>query len=412
MTMRTFAAAIVLATTALSSPTLAKDQSWYIGLEAGPNLVQNELFDIRNSAQTIVVEDGLRARHKIGYDVGGNIGYDFGKFRAEFEVAYKANKIDNFLAEKAIPAVPFGVPTLPATTVTPSVPPIGAFNAASGDARVLSFMANGLYDVGGQGTDFGGYIGAGLGIARVQHSNYALVSGGANLIDDSDTGVAWQVLAGIYKPVSDHIDLGLRYRFFNVNSVDTFTTNGLATQTRYRSHSLMFTLAYNFFVPEPPCDCAPPPPPPPPPLPPCPPAAVTPGPFLVFFAELARDDHSRRSPFPFRSSRPLAVMQIFGFSLNMLSLLGMVLAIGLVVDDAIVVVENVERQLEAGLPPLEAARKAMSEVTGPIIATTAVLMAVFIPVAFIPGVAGRLYNQFASDGRDFCRDFGLQFAHA
>src|SRR5271167_4579095 len=91
----------------------------------------------------------------------------------------------------------------------------------------------------------------------------------------------------------------------------------------------------------------------------------------------------------------LAVMEIFGFSLNMLSLLGMVLAIGLVVDDAIVVVENVERQLEAGLPPLEAARKAMSEVTGPIIATTAVLMAVFIPVAFIPGVAGRLYNQFA-----------------
>ncbi|AMN40197.1 efflux RND transporter permease subunit [Rhodoplanes sp. Z2-YC6860] len=91
----------------------------------------------------------------------------------------------------------------------------------------------------------------------------------------------------------------------------------------------------------------------------------------------------------------LIVMRLLGFSLNMLSLLGMVLAIGLVVDDAIVVVENVERQLEAGLRPLEAARKAMSEVTGPIIATTAVLMAVFIPVAFIPGVAGRLYNQFA-----------------
>ncbi len=91
----------------------------------------------------------------------------------------------------------------------------------------------------------------------------------------------------------------------------------------------------------------------------------------------------------------LAIMYVCGFSLNMLSLLGMVLAIGLVVDDAIVVVENVERQLEAGLPPLAAAQKAMSEVTGPIIATTAVLMAVFVPVAFIPGVAGRLYNQFA-----------------
>jgi hydrophobe/amphiphile efflux-1 (HAE1) family protein len=91
----------------------------------------------------------------------------------------------------------------------------------------------------------------------------------------------------------------------------------------------------------------------------------------------------------------LIVMKMVGFSLNMLSLLGMVLAIGLVVDDAIVVVENVERQLEAGLRPLAATRAAMKEVTGPIIATTAVLMAVFVPVAFIPGVTGSLYNQFA-----------------
>ena len=91
----------------------------------------------------------------------------------------------------------------------------------------------------------------------------------------------------------------------------------------------------------------------------------------------------------------LVIMEALGFSLNMLSLLGMVLAIGLVVDDAIVVVENVERQLENGLKPMDAALKAMSEVTGPIIATTGVLMAVFIPVAFIPGVSGRLYNQFA-----------------
>jgi hydrophobe/amphiphile efflux-1 (HAE1) family protein len=91
----------------------------------------------------------------------------------------------------------------------------------------------------------------------------------------------------------------------------------------------------------------------------------------------------------------LVVMLALGFSLNMVSMLGMVLAIGLVVDDAIVVVENVERQLEKGLPPLEAAKTAMREVTGPIIATTAVLMAVFVPVAFLPGVTGRLYNQFA-----------------
>jgi hydrophobe/amphiphile efflux-1 (HAE1) family protein len=91
----------------------------------------------------------------------------------------------------------------------------------------------------------------------------------------------------------------------------------------------------------------------------------------------------------------LAVMMALGFSLNTVSMLGLVLAIGLVVDDAIVVVENVERQLENGLAPLEAAKAAMREVTGPIIATTAVLAAVFVPVAFLPGVTGRLYNQFA-----------------
>jgi HAE1 family hydrophobic/amphiphilic exporter-1 len=91
----------------------------------------------------------------------------------------------------------------------------------------------------------------------------------------------------------------------------------------------------------------------------------------------------------------LAVMLAAGFSLNMVSMLGMVLGIGLVVDDAIVVVENVERQLERGLSPVDAAVTAMKEVTGPIIATTAVLMAVFVPVAFLPGVTGRLYNQFA-----------------
>src|SRR6266568_3375443 len=91
----------------------------------------------------------------------------------------------------------------------------------------------------------------------------------------------------------------------------------------------------------------------------------------------------------------LAVMMALGFSLNTVSMLGLVLAIGLVVDDAIVVVENVERQLENGLAPLAAAKAAMREVTGPIIATTAVLAAVFVPVAFLPGVTGRLYNQFA-----------------
>jgi multidrug efflux pump len=90
-----------------------------------------------------------------------------------------------------------------------------------------------------------------------------------------------------------------------------------------------------------------------------------------------------------------AVMELFGFSLNALSLFGMVLAIGIVVDDSIVVVENVERNIERGLSPLDATRQAMREVTGPIVATALVLCAVFVPTAFISGLSGQFYKQFA-----------------
>jgi multidrug efflux pump len=89
-------------------------------------------------------------------------------------------------------------------------------------------------------------------------------------------------------------------------------------------------------------------------------------------------------------------MTLFGFSINMLTLFGMVLAIGIVVDDAIVVIENVERNMvEHHLPPREAAKKAMEEVTGPVVAIVLVLCAVFIPVAFLGGITGQLYKQFA-----------------
>lgn len=90
-----------------------------------------------------------------------------------------------------------------------------------------------------------------------------------------------------------------------------------------------------------------------------------------------------------------AVLHLLGFSINTLTLFGLVLAIGIVVDDAIVVVENVERNIEQGLQPLAAAHQAMREVSGPIIAITLVLCAVFVPMAFLDGVTGQFYKQFA-----------------
>ena len=91
----------------------------------------------------------------------------------------------------------------------------------------------------------------------------------------------------------------------------------------------------------------------------------------------------------------LGPMFVLGFSLNTLSLLGLVLAVGLVVDDAIIVVENTERLISEGQEPMSAARQAINELAEPVIATTLVLAALFVPVAFIPGLTGQLYNQFA-----------------
>src|SRR5690606_37887842 len=90
-----------------------------------------------------------------------------------------------------------------------------------------------------------------------------------------------------------------------------------------------------------------------------------------------------------------AVMKLFGFSLNNLSLFGLVLAIGIVVDDAIVVVENVERKIHDGLTPTEAAHATMDEVGGALISIALVLLAVFIPTAFLDGISGEFYRQFA-----------------
>ncbi len=90
-----------------------------------------------------------------------------------------------------------------------------------------------------------------------------------------------------------------------------------------------------------------------------------------------------------------AIMYALGFSINALSLFGLVLAIGIVVDDAIVVVENVERNIALGKTPIEATKQAMREVTGPIVATALVLSAVFIPTAFVSGLTGQFYKQFA-----------------
>ncbi len=258
--MRKLAVALALCSTALAGPALAKDNSFYVGLEGGGIISQAESFDLTATNGTVTTAP-LRANYKVGYDVDGILGYDFGMFRSEFEVGYKNNNVDYFQVNGGTPPIilPTGLAGVPAT---------GNYYHPSGNQSILSFMANGLVDFGGKGRAIGGYLGGGVGVARVKQETFAFVHPGPTFVDDSDTHFAWQLLAGVYKPISSHVDVSLKYRFFNVDRVDTVGFSGVDFRTHVRSHSLLVGLTYNFG------NDAPPPPPPPVVAPPPPEAAA------------------------------------------------------------------------------------------------------------------------------------------
>lgn len=278
--MRKLAIGLALASTALASPALARDDQWYVGVDGGAMIVEDLHIDVGTTT------NGIKIDHEYGYDFGGVVGYDFGPFRLEAEASYREADPDVLTSTVRVPAQ---------TSVAAGGYGLGSYDYVAGDVNALSFMVNGLLDFG---PDDGlqGFVGGGVGVARVDlHSSINRV--GPGIVDDSDTGFAWQALAGVRTPISDHWDMGLKYRFFNVNNVDLFDTGGRALSTRFRSHSLMGSLIYNFGgapvvetvveTPPPPPYVAPPtppvtytpPPPPPPPTVVCNPA----NPYIVYF---------------------------------------------------------------------------------------------------------------------------------
>jgi OmpA-OmpF porin, OOP family len=271
--MRKLAIGLALASTALASPSMARDGAWYVGVDGGAMLVED--LDLEIGAAPI---DGT-ANTDTGYDFGAVVGYDFGGFRLEAETSYRATDLRSFAS--AVPAIPSGAG---AALSTAGLKPTG------GDANALSFMLNGMLDFGDD-DGLQGFVGAGAGVARVDVSQ---TFAAPSWLDDSDTGFAWQAIAGIRAPLSDSWDVGLKYRFFNAANVDLVDRLGRDVSTRFRSHSIMGSLVYNFGGAEPvevapPPVVAPPPPPviaPPPPRPaPPPPPRVTcnTGPYIVFF---------------------------------------------------------------------------------------------------------------------------------
>jgi len=268
--MRKLAVVLALASTALATPALARDKSWYVGIEGGAMVVEDIDFDIGALDNAGTVDSDY------GYDVDAVMGYDFGGFRVETEVGYRRAAIDGYSSITTTPRF------TPAGAIVSN--PSGSFDYAGGSTSALSFMLNGLLDFG-EDDGIQGFVGGGVGVARVK-AQAALTTRG-NFLDDSDTVFAWQGLAGIRAPLTDHVDATLKYRFFNAEDVRLVDVTNRTFEGRYRSHSILGGLTYNFGEPTPPPPppepVAPPPPPAPPAPPPVPEVVCSPGPFIVFF---------------------------------------------------------------------------------------------------------------------------------
>jgi OOP family OmpA-OmpF porin len=270
--MRKLAVTLALATTALATPALARDDAWYVGVEGGAMLVEDITWDVGGRIDSVTTD------HRAGYDVGGTVGYDLGPVRLEAEVGYRSANVTGLRSTT----------TLPYTTAAggTAFAPGGNYAYAGGTDSALSFMVNALWDFG---DDDGvqGFVGPGLGVARVK-SRVGLNTRG-NFLNDSDTVVAWQAIAGVRAPLSDNIDVSLKYRFFNAPGAELVDTAGRQWFGRFRSHSIMGGLVFNFGAPAPePVPVPEPAPapaytPPPEPAPAPQPIVCTPGPYIVFF---------------------------------------------------------------------------------------------------------------------------------
>jgi outer membrane protein OmpA-like peptidoglycan-associated protein/opacity protein-like surface antigen len=274
--MRKLAVILALATTALSTPALARDDSWYVGVEGGAMLVEDVKFDIGTSPRAGVLD------HYAGWDVDAVVGYDFGGFRLEAEVGYREAGVTSYSSTLTTPVINAGGATI-------NLPP-GTYDYAGGSSSALSFMVNGMLDFGDDDV-LSGFVGGGVGIARV--SEQLEMSTRGFTIDDSDTVFAWQAFAGVRAPLSDTVDVTLKYRFFNADNVHLVDRTGRAFDGRFRSHSILGGLTFNFGAPPPPPVVVETPTPTPTPTPEWTPTPTptptpvqiicTPGPYIVFF---------------------------------------------------------------------------------------------------------------------------------
>ncbi len=278
--MRKLVIGMAMASTAIASPALARDGAWYVELDGGPMIVEDIEFDLPAGANAVHVD------HHKGYDFGGVVGYDFGFVRLEAEGSYRSADIRDLQIGAA------GVTSIAGKTIANTT------LAADGDSSVLSFMVNALADFGAD-DGIQGFAGGGVGVARTKFDGVTINTSGPGFLDDSDSGFAWQLLAGIRAPLTDTIDVGLKYRFFNTSNNDVVDSLGRDASAKWRSHSILGTIGFNFGGAPAPmqtcwdgtqlpmdatCPARPvPPPPPPPPVQQPVQQVCNKGPYIVFF---------------------------------------------------------------------------------------------------------------------------------
>lgn len=222
---RILALAMALSCTLIATTASARDGAWYIGGDLGALVADDTDVDIG------AVDNAVTLNHDLGYDAALFFGRDFGAFRVEAEAGYRTANLGGF--ETAI-RLPGEGPVFPASR-----------DSAEGLTSALSFTINGVIDIGDD-DGISGFVGGGAGVARTKFHNQAVFANSAAFLDSSDWGFAWQLVAGARLPVSENIDITARYRFFNGSNAQIVAFNGAETDARFRSHSILAGITFNF----------------------------------------------------------------------------------------------------------------------------------------------------------------------
>jgi opacity protein-like surface antigen len=227
------------AVSAIATPAMARDGSPYVGIEAGALFARDLNFDLVYDDGEVIYDGVFGIDHKTGTDIDLIGGYDFGMFRLELELGRKRASHDEYTFSDAEVA--------------------GAVDG-DGRTRVFSIMGNALADFGSD-DGLGFYVGGGVGTAKTKLTFNDTDVGQLSVKDSS---LAWQLLAGVRYAVSPNVDVGLKYRYFRTKFDDNPGEGFDDISGKFRSHSLLASLIFNFGAP---AEVIAPPPPPPEPAP-------------------------------------------------------------------------------------------------------------------------------------------------